>query len=42
MIYYPLAVLILADICNILVISTLANIEGFKQLLGDRGNFDFY
>ena len=35
MIYYPLSVLMLAGIRQVLVISTPADIEGFKQLLGD-------
>lgn len=39
MIYYPLSVLMLAGIRNILLISTPTDIEGFKQLLGDGGQF---
>ncbi len=35
MIYYPLSVLILAGVVEILVISTPRDVDGFKQLLGD-------
>lgn len=35
MIYYPLSVLMLAGIREVLVISTSEDIEGFKRLLGD-------
>lgn len=39
MIYYPLATLMQAGINEILVISTPHDIENYKNLLGDGGNF---
>src|ERR1700743_3957876 len=35
MIYYPLSVLMMADIREILIITTPEDNEGFKRLLGD-------
>jgi glucose-1-phosphate thymidylyltransferase len=39
MIYYPVSVLMLAGIQEILVISTPDDIEGYKRLLGDGSDF---
>jgi len=39
MIYYPLSVLMLADIKEILIITTLDDQPGFKRLLGDGSQF---
>ena len=38
MIYYPISVLIMAGINDILIISTPDDIGGFKKLLGDGKN----
>ena len=39
MVYYPLSVLMLAGIRNVLIISTPDDIDGFKRLLGDGAQF---
>nr|WP_314100382.1 glucose-1-phosphate thymidylyltransferase RfbA [Acinetobacter lwoffii] len=39
MVYYPLSVLMLASISEVLIISTPEDIEGFKRLLGDGSQF---
>ncbi|BFM11832.1 glucose-1-phosphate thymidylyltransferase RfbA [Simiduia litorea] len=39
MIYYPLSVLMLAGIRDILLISTPADIDGYRRLLGDGSEF---
>jgi len=42
MIYYPLSVLMLAGIREVLIISTSRDIEGFKELLGDGRKLGMY
>ena len=39
MVYYPISVLMLAGIREILIISTLNDIPGFKRLLGDGSDY---
>lgn len=39
MVYYPISTLMLAGICDILIISTPDDIDGFKRLLGDGSAF---
>jgi glucose-1-phosphate thymidylyltransferase len=39
MIYYPISVLMLAGIRDILIITTLQDLDAYKRLLGDGGDF---
>ena len=39
MVYYPISVLMLAGIRDILIISTPDDLPGFKRLLGDGTNY---
>ena len=39
LIYYPLSVLLLASIKEILIISTVEDIENYRKLLGDGSKF---
>lgn len=42
MIYYPISVLMLADIRDILIISTPDDLSGFKRLLGDGSDYGLH
>src|SRR5690606_5190138 len=39
MVYYPLSVLMLAGIQDVLIITTPEDLDGFKRLLGDGSQF---
>lgn len=39
MIYYPMSTIMLAGICEVLIISTPRDIHGFKELFGNGGQF---